>query len=164
MGRRPHHGAHRNIWPVGQHAVLLACHGRRCSRRQDRRGVHHHGVGIDVVRWQGRRRVVLGLVLFVFIQASALALGLLSPSIHAARLHFVEWMGKFYDGSGRVFTRLAVAPSIRRGNHSPMDTKLEVEMNKNTLKMSLRTLIVLDRRLGRPRRCGCRRNDRYGCY
>jgi len=29
---------------------------------------------------------------------------LLSPSIHAARLHFVEWMGKFYDGSGRVFT------------------------------------------------------------
>ena len=48
--------------------------------------------------------IVLGLVLFVFIQAFALALGLLSPSIHAARLHFVEWMGKFYDGSGRVFT------------------------------------------------------------
>jgi len=48
--------------------------------------------------------IVLGLVLFLFIQAFALALGLLSPSIHAARLHFVEWMGKFYDGSGRVFT------------------------------------------------------------
>ena len=31
-----------------------------------------------------------------------------------------------------------------RGNHSPMDTKKEVaKMNKNTLKMSLRTLIVL---------------------
>ena len=50
--------------------------------------------------------IVLGLVLFVLIQAFALALGLLSPSIHAARLHFVEWMGKFYDGSGRVFTPL----------------------------------------------------------
>ena len=50
--------------------------------------------------------IVLGFVLFVFIQAFALALGLLSPSIHAARLHFVEWMGKFYDGSGRVFTPL----------------------------------------------------------
>jgi V/A-type H+-transporting ATPase subunit I len=48
--------------------------------------------------------LILGFVLFVFIQAFALALGLLSPSIHAARLHFVEWMGKFYDGSGRVFT------------------------------------------------------------
>ena len=50
--------------------------------------------------------IVLGAVLFLFIQAFALALGLLSPSIHAARLHFVEWMGKFYDGSGRVFTPL----------------------------------------------------------
>ena len=50
--------------------------------------------------------MVVGLLLFLFIQAFALALGILSPSIHAARLHFVEWMGKFYDGSGRVFTPL----------------------------------------------------------
>ena len=50
--------------------------------------------------------ILLGAILFLFIQAFALALGLLSPSIHAARLHFVEWMGKFYDGSGRVFTPL----------------------------------------------------------
>ena len=35
-----------------------------------------------------------------------LALGVLSPSIHAARLHFVEWMGKFYDGSGTAFKPL----------------------------------------------------------
>ena len=50
--------------------------------------------------------IIIGAVLFLFIQVFALALGLLSPSIHAARLHFVEWMGKFYDGSGRVFTPL----------------------------------------------------------
>ena len=37
-------------------------------------------------------------------------IGLLSPSIHAARLHFVEWMGKFYDGSGRVFSPLGGQP------------------------------------------------------
>ncbi|MEG3600699.1 MAG: V-type ATPase 116kDa subunit family protein, partial [Candidatus Thermoplasmatota archaeon] len=62
-------------------------------------------MGWDLM-WSGSGvvAVVLGFVLFVFIQAFALALGLLSPSIHAARLHFVEWMGKFYDGSGRVFT------------------------------------------------------------
>ena len=62
-------------------------------------------MGWDLM-WSGSGvvSIVLGLVLFVFIQAFALALGLLSPSIHAARLHFVEWMGKFYDGSGRVFT------------------------------------------------------------
>ena len=52
----------------------------------------------------GVATIVLGLVLFLFIQAFALALGILSPSIHAARLHFVEWMGKFYSGTGRVFT------------------------------------------------------------
>ena len=52
----------------------------------------------------GIATIVLGLVLFLFIQAFALALGILSPSIHAARLHFVEWMGKFYSGTGRVFT------------------------------------------------------------
>lgn len=50
--------------------------------------------------------ILVGLVLFILIQAFALALGLLSPSIHAARLHFVEWMGKFHDGSGRLFTPL----------------------------------------------------------
>jgi V/A-type H+-transporting ATPase subunit I len=54
----------------------------------------------------GVLEIIFGAVLFLLIQAFALALGLLSPSIHAARLHFVEWMGKFYDGSGRVFTPL----------------------------------------------------------
>jgi len=49
---------------------------------------------------------VIGFILFVFIQLFALALGLLSPSIHAIRLHFVEWMGKFYDGSGVIFNPL----------------------------------------------------------
>ncbi len=49
---------------------------------------------------------LLCLVLFLFIQVFAIALGILSPTIHAARLHFVEWMGKFYDGSGQAFAPL----------------------------------------------------------
>ena len=49
---------------------------------------------------------IIGLILFVFIQIFALGLGILSPSIHAIRLHFVEWMGKFYDGSGVIFNPL----------------------------------------------------------
>ena len=53
---------------------------------------------------------ILCLVLFLFIQAFAIALGVLSPTIHAARLHFVEWMGKFYDGSGRAFAPLGGRP------------------------------------------------------
>ena len=49
---------------------------------------------------------LLCFVLFIGIQVFAIALGILSPTIHAARLHFVEWMGKFYDGSGRAFAPL----------------------------------------------------------
>ena len=50
--------------------------------------------------------LLLGVVLFVLVQLFAIALGILSPSIHAIRLHFVEWMGKFYDGSGQAFSPL----------------------------------------------------------
>ena len=54
--------------------------------------------------------VPIFFILWIGIQVFAIALGLLSPSIHAARLHFVEWMGKFYDGSGRVFSPLGGQP------------------------------------------------------
>ena len=54
--------------------------------------------------------VVVFFLLWIGIQAFAIALGLLSPTIHAARLHFVEWMGKFYDGSGRAFSPLGGQP------------------------------------------------------
>ena len=48
--------------------------------------------------------------LWIGVQVFALALGLLSPSIHAIRLHFVEWMGKFHDGSGEEFQPLGGRP------------------------------------------------------
>ena len=54
--------------------------------------------------------VPLFFLIWIGVQVFAIALGLLSPSIHAARLHFVEWMGKFYDGSGRVFSPLGGQP------------------------------------------------------
>ena len=54
--------------------------------------------------------VPIFFLLWIGIQVFAIALGLLSPKIHAARLHFVEWMGKFYDGSGRVFSPLGGQP------------------------------------------------------
>ena len=54
--------------------------------------------------------IFVGIILFVLIQVFAIALGILSPTIHAVRLHFVEWMGKFYDGSGRAFAPLGGRP------------------------------------------------------
>ena len=43
------------------------------------------------------------LLLWVSVQIFAWVLGVFSPNIHAARLHFVEWMKQFYDGSGEPF-------------------------------------------------------------
>ncbi|MDP6888426.1 MAG: V-type ATPase 116kDa subunit family protein [Candidatus Thalassarchaeaceae archaeon] len=37
------------------------------------------------------------------VQFFAWGLGVFSPNIHAARLHFVEWMRQFYDASGEAF-------------------------------------------------------------
>jgi V/A-type H+-transporting ATPase subunit I len=64
---------------------------------------------VDAFSSGGLSGILVGifcLILFLFVQLFAIALGILSPTIHAARLHFVEWMGKFYDGSGRAFAPL----------------------------------------------------------
>ncbi len=66
--------------------------------------------GLEAGGASGYLTAGLCAVIFLFVQVFALALGILSPTIHAARLHFVEWMGKFYDGSGRAFAPLGGRP------------------------------------------------------
>jgi V/A-type H+-transporting ATPase subunit I len=44
------------------------------------------------------------LVGWLSVQFFAWGLGVFSPNIHAARLHFVEWMRQYYDSSGEAFT------------------------------------------------------------
>ena len=61
---------------------------------------------------------ILFFVIWIGVQVFALALGLLSPSIHAIRLHFVEWMGKFHDGSGEEFSPLGGRPLHVEGHAS----------------------------------------------
>ena len=61
---------------------------------------------------------ILFFVIWIGVQIFALALGLLSPSIHAIRLHFVEWMGKFYDGSGEEFSPIGGRPLHVEGHTS----------------------------------------------
>ena len=61
---------------------------------------------------------ILFFVLWIGVQVFALALGLLSPSIHAIRLHFVEWMGKFHDGSGEEFSPIGGRPLHVEGHAS----------------------------------------------
>ncbi|MEE2748111.1 MAG: V-type ATPase 116kDa subunit family protein [Candidatus Thermoplasmatota archaeon] len=46
---------------------------------------------------------VILIIGWLGVQIFAWGLGVFSPNIHAARLHFVEWMRQFYDASGEAF-------------------------------------------------------------
>ena len=50
------------------------------------------------------------LVAWLGVQIFALVLGVFSPNIHTVRLHFVEWMMQFYEGSGLPFKPFGFKP------------------------------------------------------
>ncbi|OVE81722.1 hypothetical protein BVY04_02710 [bacterium M21] len=54
----------------------------------------------------GQEYLVLGVAIAAPIHILALTLGILEPTIHALRLHFVEFLPKFFSGDGRPYTPL----------------------------------------------------------
>ena len=50
--------------------------------------------------------IILGIILMVVGHAFNLAIGLLGAYIHDARLQYVEFYGRFYEGEGSLFTPL----------------------------------------------------------
>ncbi len=50
--------------------------------------------------------IILGVVLLVVGHAFNLAIGLLGAYIHDARLQYVEFYGRFYEGEGELFAPL----------------------------------------------------------
>ncbi len=51
-------------------------------------------------------RFSAGVVLIIVLQGLNIFLSLLSAYVHAARLQYVEFFGKFYEGGGQAFTPL----------------------------------------------------------
>lgn len=51
-------------------------------------------------------RFTVGILLFVFLHLFNIGLSLLSAYVHGARLIFVEFFGKFYEGGGKAFAPL----------------------------------------------------------
>lgn len=49
---------------------------------------------------------VLGVLLLIPLHAFNIAIGVLGAYVHDARLQFLEFYGKFYDGGGRLFSPL----------------------------------------------------------
>jgi V/A-type H+-transporting ATPase subunit I len=60
---------------------------------------------------------VLLIVGWILGQTFALVLGLFSPNIHAARLHFVEWMRQYYDSSGEAFDPFGTKSKFVEGDY-----------------------------------------------
>jgi len=52
---------------------------------------------------QGSVMIVVGLIVAGLGHFINILLALLAPSLHALRLHYVEWMTKFYTGGGREY-------------------------------------------------------------
>lgn len=53
---------------------------------------------------------ILSLVIYVVGHIFNLVLGLLSAYVHDCRLQYIEFYGKFYEGSGRLFKPLSINP------------------------------------------------------
>ena len=51
----------------------------------------------------GVAAIIVGPVLFILFHIFNLGLSLLGAYVHTARLQYVEYFGKFYDGGGRPF-------------------------------------------------------------
>ncbi|MDE6294087.1 MAG: hypothetical protein K2L88_05655 [Clostridiales bacterium] len=67
-------------------------------------------MGIPVVGY------VVGAIVLAVLHIFNLALGVLSAYVHDARLQFLEFYGKFYDGGGRLFAPLGQRTKYIRYN------------------------------------------------
>ncbi|MDU3350632.1 MAG: V-type ATPase 116kDa subunit family protein, partial [Clostridium sp.] len=57
----------------------------------------------------GVAAIVIGPILFVLFHIFNLGLSLLGAYVHTARLQYVEYFGKFYEGGGRPFKAFKVS-------------------------------------------------------
>jgi V/A-type H+-transporting ATPase subunit I len=67
---------------IGLASVIMANVANRLAMEQAKSG------------WVG---IIVGVIVFILLQALNLVIGVFSPSIHALRLHLVESFGKFFE-------------------------------------------------------------------
>mgnify|MGYP004019652275 CR=1 FL=1 len=71
---------------------------------------------------------IMALILVIgwlAVQIFAWGLGVFSPNIHAARLHFVEWMRQYYDSSGEAFKPFGLRSRFVEADWSDSKQRLE---------------------------------------
>jgi V/A-type H+-transporting ATPase subunit I len=62
--------------------------------------------------------IVFGSVIFVGAHLFNAAINILGAYVHAARLQYIEFFGKFYEEGGKPFTPLRYSPRYVRVNRS----------------------------------------------
>ncbi len=95
------------LFAIGVVGVKIAEAGNNLGYHNMVVNIEHLLAGEDVVL--SAILVILTLMLWLGVQVFAWVLGVFSPNIHTARLHFVEWMGKFHEGVGEPFAPLGGA-------------------------------------------------------
>ena len=95
------------LFAIGVVGVKIAEAGNRLGYHNMVVNIEHLLAGEDVVL--SAILVILTLMLWLGVQVFAWVLGVFSPNVHTARLHFVEWMGKFHEGVGEPFAPLGGA-------------------------------------------------------
>ena len=106
LGLLPKVVSYVRIFAVGVVGVKIAATGNEMLYE----GLAHtladpsHAATMDLVL------IPVLLVAWLGVQLFALVLGVFSPYIHTVRLHFVEWMMQFYEGSGLPFKPFGFQP------------------------------------------------------
>ena len=106
LGLLPKVVSYVRIFAVGVVGVKIAATGNEMLYE----GLAHtladpsHAATMDLVL------IPVLLVAWLGVQLFALVLGVFSPNIHTVRLHFVEWMMQFYEGSGLPFKPFGFQP------------------------------------------------------
>ena len=95
------------LFAIGVVGVKIAEAGNNLGYHNMVVNLEHLLAGEDVIL--SAILVILTLMLWLGVQVFAWVLGVFSPNIHTARLHFVEWMGKFHEGVGEPFAPLCGA-------------------------------------------------------
>ena len=106
LGLLPKVVSYVRIFAVGVVGVKIAATGNEMLYE----GLAHtlgdlsHATTVDIVL------IPVIFVVWLGVQLFALILGVFSPNIHTVRLHFVEWMMQFYEGSGLPFRPFGFKP------------------------------------------------------